>query len=67
MFLVICTDTDPDYGPRYYLATHTIFHDERDANKFKATLAAGRLPIVVSYDGKPLRDDAHERGAAFNA
>jgi len=67
MFLVICTDTDPDHGTRYYLATHTIFRNERDADRFKATIDGSRLPLVVCYDGKPLRDDAHERGPAFNA
>ena len=62
MFLVICLDDN-----RYHLATHTMFHVEKDADTFKSTIASNRLPRVVTYDGKPLRDDAKERGAAFNA
>jgi hypothetical protein len=64
MFLVICTDENSDTDEQeYYLATHTVFREPEDAHDYMSTIDVGRKPLVVNYDGQPLRDDYHLRTA----
>ncbi len=63
MFLIVCLDRDSETEEmHYYLATHTIFVTKTGVERYKKTIAAERLPLIVAYDGKPLRRDGVERG-----
>ena len=56
MYIVVCKDDG-----KYVVGTHTMFRTREEAESYASTVSPSREPLVVEYDGKPFRDDSHDR------